>query len=200
VLRAAKLNFAAGISLTGRFGGIMLIMVLRVNLGCYHQGGFYGGRKMKKAITLVVLIGAIVLFAGCAFRGKAGIAGQPATENGVFMTRGFSMFGPAFHPDPALGFLTSPLMRTNGIMMTGGFSMFGPSFHPNPAIGFLTSPMIVKSASWDFQRNAIYTPMLRSQSLTPGFYTLPFSGLWPAIRLFNPARWFMPFTTPGGMH
>ena len=125
--------------------------------------------RLTITLTITVLVTAL-LFTGCTFRDSARVGGQAPPDKGMAMTE----------------------------MGIAG-QMFTPGLHSDATIRPLSSPRAVGTATCKFNRNVVFTPVLRNQSVTPGAYRLPFSGLLPIIKLLNPVRWLAPWTAPGGI-
>ena len=126
---------------------------------------------MRRIITLTVIVSVMaLLFTGCTLRERARVGGLAAPDKGVAMTE----------------------TGIAGRLLT-------PGLHSDATIRPITSPGAVGAGACNFNRSAVFTPVLRNQSLTPGTYRLPFSGLLPIVRLLNPVRWLAPWTAPGGI-
>jgi len=126
---------------------------------------------MRRIITLTVIVAAAaLLFMGCTLRERARVGGHATPDKGMAMTK----------------------IGIAGRLLT-------PGLHPDATIRPISSPGAVGTATCNFSRGVVFTPVLRNQSVTPGAYRLPLSGLLPIIKLLNPVRWLAPWTAPGGI-
>ncbi len=126
---------------------------------------------MRRIITLTVIVSVTaLLFTGCTLCERARVGGLAAPDRGMAMTEA----------------------GITGRLLT-------PGLHSDATIRPIIYPGAVGAATYNFNRNVVFTPVLRNQSLTPSAYRLPFLGLMPVIRLLNPVRWLAPWTAPGGI-
>ena len=115
-------------------------------------------------------------------------------------TVAFVFSGCAFHDRAQTAGHTSP---DKAIQMTGAGiagNLITPGFHADAVIVPAASVGTVDMGNIGILKNIFNSPIMKSQSMSPGKRGGPFSAIWFIIQRLNPLRLFRPMVCPGGMH